>query len=105
MRVEKNGTRYFSFAELPISNPKTNKTNKISKDTKAKFEKRHTCRVCKQPLTWIDGTNVCVCQNPNCKGWITKTTDDEGNVKKEVKPFFHTLDETGTSIASKIYAK
>lgn len=105
MRVEKNGIRYFSFAELPTSksNNKTNK--KQNEELKTKFEKRHTCKICKQPMTYLDGTNVCVCQNPDCKGKKVKVVLSDGTEKNEFRPYFHTLDEVGVSIATRIYAK
>ncbi len=104
MRVEKNGIRYFSFAELPTSN-KTNKNTKQNEELKTKFEKRHACRICKQPMTYIDGTNVCACQNPECKGKKVKITMPDGTEKIEYRPYFHTLDEVGVTIATRIYAQ
>ena len=101
MRVEKNGIRYFSFAELPTSNnkPKT----KLNEELKTKFEKRHTCRVCKKPMTYLAGTNICACQNPDCKGRKVKVQQIDGTEIEEYRPCFHTIDDIGVSIASKIY--
>lgn len=101
MRVEKNGIRYFSFTELPISNHKTK--TKLNEELKIKFEKRHTCRVCKKPMAYLTGTNICVCQNPECQGKKVKVQQIDGTEIEEMRPYFHTLDDIGVSIASKIY--
>ncbi len=105
MRVEKNGIRYFSFAELPTSNNKQSKNKQQNiEELKTKFEKRHKCIVCGKPLTWIPNTNVCACRNPEYSGKKVRLFDGDGNPYEEIRPYFHTIDKVGVSIASKIYS-
>ena len=103
MREEKNGTRYFSFAELPFPIKKTKKHN--NDELRERFEKRHSCIVCHQPMTWIEGTNILACKNPDCRGRKIEKTLPDGTVKVEYKPYFHTLDIKGTEIAEKLYSE
>lgn len=104
MRVEKNGIRYFSFTELPISSKQKNK-KKENNELKEQFENRHKCIACGEPLTWIPGTNICSCKNPNCKGKKIVIKDEDGTETVEYKPYYHILDVVGTSIAEKIYGE
>ena len=103
MRKEKNGIRYFSFEELPFPKKQTKKQN--NDELREKFEKRHLCVVCQQPLIWITGTNILACKNPECKGKKVEKILPDGTVKVEYKPYFHTLDEKGTKIAEKLYSE
>lgn len=103
MRKEKSGDRYFSFSELPFPQKKQKKQN--IDELRERFEKRHTCIVCHQPMTWIRGTNICSCKNPECKGVKHEKKFDDGTVMVEYKPFYHMLDVVGTEIAEKIYSE
>ncbi len=71
MRKEKNGNRYFSFSEFAkdvfnIPEKSTTKTDDDKvKDIRESFEKKHVCKVCNMPLTYVGG-NVMCCKNPEC---------------------------------------
>ena len=101
MRLDKNGIRYFSFAELPFSTKQKKKKN--TDELRKRFEERHTCVVCGETLTWIPGTNICSCKNPDCKGKKYVYKDEDGTEFVEFRPYYHMLDVVGTSIAEKIY--
>lgn len=101
MREEKSGVRYFSFLELPFPVKKNKKQN--NDELRERFEKRHTCVVCHQPLSWVKGTNIMSCRNPDCKGKKIEKTLSDGTVKIDYKPYFHILDIKGTEIAEKLY--
>lgn len=103
MREEKNGKRYFSFSELPFPIKKNKKQN--IDELRERFEKRHTCIVCQQPMTWIQGTNIVACKNPECKGKKIEKKFSDGTTIVEYKPYYHTLDIKGTEIAEKIYGE
>lgn len=105
MRIENNGIRYFSFDELPFPKKKHKKNNKKIDELRERFEKRHKCIVCEQPMTWVEGTNVMACRNPECKGKkVEKVLPDE-TVKIEYKPYYHTLDAKGVLIAETLYSE
>lgn len=103
MREEKNGTRYFSFKELPFPVKEQKKHN--NDELRERFEKRHLCIVCHQPMIWVSGTNILACKNPECKGRKVEKTLSDGTIKVEYKPYFHTLDIKGTEIAEKLYSE
>lgn len=103
MRQEKSGIRYFSLSELPIPSKKKKKKN--IDEMKERFEKRHKCVACGQPLTWIPGTNVCSCRNPECRGKKYTYKDENGEEYVEYRPYFHMLDVVGTELAEEIYGE
>ena len=103
MRKDKNGIRYFSFTELPF--PSKKKKKKDYTELQERFEKRHKCIVCGEPLTWIPGTNVCSCKNPDCKGKKYTIKKEDGTEIIEYKPYFHMLDTVGVELAEKIYGE
>lgn len=103
MRKENNGIRYFSFAELPFPSKKKKKKN--NDEARERFEARHKCIACGEPLTWIPGTNICSCKNPECKGKKYTYKDENGEEYVEYKPYYHMLDTVGTSMAERIYGE
>lgn len=76
MWKDKKGTvHYNSFEELSNNNKKKNRIQ----DLEAKQKKFvGVCKICKEPMTWIPGTNVVSCTNPECKGIEVKKKDVEG---------------------------
>lgn len=95
MRIEGNGTRYFSFDELPGVH-KTQKPKKQNENSKEKFAGK--CKICGSLLSFVEGTNVMVCKNPQCKG--LKTKGEENNL-----PSFRFLDTKGMQIANNLFGK
>ena len=100
--------RYTSLEELrngyglPPIKKKTNDEQKL----KAQQEKFvGTCRVCKKPLTWIKGTNVCACQNPDCKGVKMTGENEDGTEKVWFIPVTRILNEKGMEIAEKLFGE
>ena len=99
---------FYSFAELgaamglkPVSRVTSDK-NKLNSQ-REKFQARHLCPACKQPMEYISGTSVMVCKNPSCKGVKSTKTDDEGGTIVTYSPSFDLLDHVGTEIASNIF--
>lgn len=103
MRQENNGIRYFSFLELPF--PSKQKKKKNNDELKERFEKRHKCIACGETLTWIVGTNICSCTNPECKGKKYTYKDENGEEVTEYRPYYHMLDNVGVAIAEKLYSE
>lgn len=99
-----------SFEELrqeyglkPV-NRQTRDKDKLSKQ-REKFSSHHICPVCKQPMKYIEGTNIFCCINESCKGFVKEILIDEETGEKETisSPSFHTLDRKGAEIASNIF--
>lgn len=68
------------------------------------FSSKHKCPACGCDLTYIDGTNVMVCKNPECEGIKREKKD---STKEETKVWYdipyHTLDQKGAEIAHNIF--
>ena len=106
-RKDKNCTEHYtSFEELGKAwglKPVTKRTKNEEK-LKAQREKfLGTCKVCKNPLTIISGTNVLACQNPDCKGIKMTGTNEDGTEKIWYIPVSRTLDDKGFSIAMNLF--
>lgn len=103
--MNKINQSYHSFAEVaaamglkPVSKV-TKDQNKLNAQ-REKFQARHLCPACKQPMQYVEGTSVMVCKNPDCKGIKTKK-QEEGEVI--YSPAFDLLDAVGTDIAGNIF--
>lgn len=71
---------------------------------RARFSSRHLCPVCKQPLVFVENTNIMVCRNDECKGFTREIIDEETGEKEVISHVpFHTLDEKGATIANNIF--
>ena len=71
---------------------------------RARFSSRHLCPVCKQPLVFVENTNIMVCKNDECKGFTREIIDEETGEKEVISHVpFHTLDEKGATIANNIF--
>lgn len=69
-----------------------------------KFTTRHTCQSCKQPLTWVVGTNVCSCTNPKCQGLKRiKKNVTEGEDPNYYVLSYHTLASSEEKIAESLF--
>lgn len=75
--------RYSSLAEFREARATKPNKKQVEKEQTWKEKERESfsseCPVCKQKLTYIYGTNVCVCKNPECKGYKNTKTDEDGN--------------------------
>ncbi len=86
------------FGLKPIR--KRTKNKQRLESLKKKFQARHNCPICGEPLIHIEDTNVMVCVNEKCKGTKIKTLD----AKEETvdSSAFHILDDAGARIANNI---
>lgn len=55
-----------------------------------------TCKFCKQPMTWVKGSNILVCNNEKCEGLVVK--DKDGIVLEKI-PYSRLLTGEGSDIA------
>ena len=62
------------------------------------------CKVCKQPMSLIDGCNVLACKNETCKGIkMTSKNEEDGTEKVWYIPVTRVLDEKGATIAHNLF--
>ena len=98
--------RYTSLEELRKGfglKPVKKRTNDAEK-LKAQQEKfLGTCKVCKQTLSWVEGTNICTCKNPACKGVKMTGTNEDGTEKVWYIPVTRILDSKGIEIAEHLF--
>lgn len=105
----KNVTGHWtSFTDLAKDfgcKPVTMKSNNKSKleSQQKKFANRHICKACGRPMTYLNGSNIMVCQNPQCLGIKVEKTDSTGNTTVTYLTSYDLLDEKGAEIANKIY--
>lgn len=103
--------KFTSFEELGKSfgiKPRiyqTKNKQKLKQQREA-FGQKHLCAACGKPMTFIMGTNIMVCQNPDCKGikreYKNKKTGETSVVYRVPS---HQLDERGTEIATNIFTE
>ena len=104
LRNDKNTTaRYSSFAEVAAvygKEPFVKRTKDVKKLKKQRmeFSKKHRCKACGQPMTYIGG-NVMTCQNEACKGikHVLKNGEAVYEVSREL------LDSKGAEIANNLF--
>lgn len=100
MSGNNKGVVYHSFKELPNA-PKPKK--KKSPKTKEQEKFLGVCKVCKQPMSYVQGTNTVVCKNTECKGYKHVKKDKEGNKIVTYSPVFRVLGEKGEKYAKYLF--
>lgn len=106
MEKDLKGKTFYSFDELAkeYGLPEYKRRTKDKQKLEAQREKfLGTCPYCKEPLTYISGTNVLVCSNEECKGKKVTLKNKKGEDYTIYKPFVKTLDDNGTTIAINIF--
>lgn len=78
-----------------MNDSKTNKTNR--KEKQDKF--LGTCKVCGRTLSYIPGTNVIVCKNPDCSGIMLQRKNGD----KHSIPINRLLNDRGVEIAQTLF--
>lgn len=106
-RKDKNCTEHYtSFDELRKAfgiKPVVKRT-KDEEKLKAQREKfLGICKVCKQPLSLVEGCNVLACKNEDCKGLPMKGTNEDGSEKIWYIPVSRILDDKGAEIARNLF--
>ena len=109
-RMSKGETaHYSSFEELraawnlkPVIK-QTKDKEKLNEQRERFLGKKRFCAACKQPMNYISGTNVMVCQNENCKGVKHETKNDLGETKIWYTTPRELLDEESAMKAESIF--
>lgn len=91
---------------LPPLRMQTKDKGKL-KSQRENFINRHKCPICGNLLTYVNETNVMVCQSKDCKGVIKTEYYDEETGEKVTchMPYCETLDEHSAKIARNIFAE
>lgn len=99
---------YNSFEELRQGfglKPLKKRTNDLEK-LKVQQEKFvGKCKVCGQPLSYLDGTNICACQNPDCRGFKMTGTNEDGTEKVWYTPVTRVLNDKAAEIAENLFGE
>ena len=61
------------------------------------------CPVCKQPMTYVSGTNIISCTNPKCRGKEYKVTLKDGTEITKSEPINRLLSDKTADIADTIF--
>lgn len=104
MKLKNTGAVYNSFQELAVAyGIKPKKQNEVDlNNQREKFEKKHICQACKQPLSYHGG-NILACNNEKCRGLKHEKTNADGTVSIYYTPVYETLKNFDSKLASKIY--
>jgi hypothetical protein len=107
MNNTSNGKVYYSFDEIGRELFGLKPLRRVTKD-KQKLESQREkflgiCPYCKQPTTYIYGTNAIVCKNAECKGKRIVRQLNDGTEIVEYKPFIKVLSDKGTDIGMTIF--
>lgn len=97
MTINEVAKTYFGLDPVTL---RTKDENKLKKQ-REKFG--GVCPVCKQPLTFIPGTNVLACKNEKCKGRERTVTNKDGETKKVYTPVTRLLDAEGAKIGRTLF--
>lgn len=109
-RPSKGETAHYTSLEQLCTALNIPKMQRRSRD-KSKLESDQskflgTCRTCGQSLHYIAGTNVLVCNNPDCKGrkLPSRTSDENAEVVEDrYVPVMRILNEKGSEIAENLF--
>ena len=103
-----NKKKYYSFEEVAINEfgmkPRKNVTSDEGKLKKMQEKYLGTCPYCKEPCSYISGTNVVACQNEKCKGKKITITNDDGTEKVIYEPYVRVKD-CGAEVGIRLFGK
>lgn len=97
MTINQIAKEYFGLDPVSF---RTKDQNKLQKQ-REKF--CGTCPVCKQPMSYIPGTNVLACKNEKCRGKERTVTNADGEQKKVSSPIFRTMDGDRLTVAQHLF--
>lgn len=96
---QRGDTHYSSFSEIVQQKKKNHDENLDAK--REKFA--GICPVCKQPMKWINETNVMVCSNAKCRGFEEKTKKKKEGEDPVYTPVIRLLNSGSTAYAEYLY--
>lgn len=107
MSKESNGKIYYSFDEIGQELFGLLPQKKVTNDKKKLESQREkflgTCPYCKQPTSYVYGTNTIVCKNEKCRGKKIINKSDDGTEFVEYKPYIKILSDKGLAIGTNIF--
>ena len=106
-KIAKSFERYNSFQELAqvmgIS-PVKKKGMSEEQITSARNKFCGKCKYCGEYMTWVRGTNVITCTNPDCKGKKnTRSDKTTGEKVAYYTPSYRSLDAKGVAVAMSLF--
>lgn len=107
-RKDRNCTEHYTSFEAAAAGWNVKPVKKRTSDSeKLKIQREKflgTCKCCGQPLHYVSGTNVIVCNNKTCNGFKHSEKNIEtGEEKVWYIPVTRTLDEKGFNIAMNLF--
>ena len=107
MNKKSGGKVYHSFDEIAEEvfglKPYKRVTNDKQKLESQKEKFLGTCPFCKEPLKYVYGTNVLVCENPKCRGKKIIIANSDGEESVIYKPYFKMISDKGLAIGTTIF--
>ena len=110
MREFRNGKNctehYSSFEEMRAAWGLAPVVRRTKDENKLKTQQEKflgICKVCKQPLSIVNNSNVLCCKNPECKGVKMTGTNEDGTEKIWFVPVTRVLDDRGFEIAMNLF--
>ena len=108
LRLSKDTTaQYNSFEEVAKvfgCRPVKKKTDNLEKLVKQQEKFVGKCKVCGKNLSYIHGTNVLACTNPDCKGIKMTAKNEDGTERIWYVPVTRMVDEKGFEIAMNLFS-
>lgn len=102
-----NGKRYYSFDEVGQELFGLKPMKRVTRDKQKLASQREKflgiCPYCKQPTTYVYGTNALVCRNEDCKGKKIVKTYEDGTETIEYRPFIKLLSDNRADIGMIIF--
>lgn len=109
MNNKSNGKIYYSFDELGQElfglKPFKKVTNDKQKLASQQEKFLGICPYCKQPASYVYGTNIITCKNENCKGKKIVRKFDDGTFTEEYRPFIKMISDKGLEIGTTIFSE
>jgi len=94
-------TAFMAIREQYGLDPVVNRTSDSEKleEQRKRFMKKQVCPICGSPKTYIRDTNIMVCTNDKCTGFVRK--DEEGKIISAT-PAYSELTVKGEAVATSI---
>lgn len=100
--------RYYSFEDVAINEfgmkPSKKVTNDQDKLKKQQEKYLGVCPYCKEPCSYVEGTNAIACRNEKCKGKKIVIKEDDGTEKVIYEPYVK-IKQCGAEVGTRLFGK